>query len=161
MILHAAALDMFLSCVYLWDLTLVWQGRKVWCSSTTAHVWAWLLFGLVSGVACVALEHRGDVGKLRHWSWETIRSANYPESCWSCFELHSSVLLTTLCVAEHHNLFFNPFTSFPSIHTPKLEYILNQSEAQMKTRAVLSKQLLFFSISLVAFYLNSFLNSYT
>lgn len=66
MILHTAALDMFLSCVYLWDLTLAWQGRKVWClvsgvwwSSTTAHVWAWLLFGLVSGVACVALEHRG------------------------------------------------------------------------------------------------------
>lgn len=156
---------MFLSCVYLWDFTLVWQGRKVWCLVSDA-VAQLLMFGrgfcLVWFLALpVWLWSMGDVGKLRHWSWETIRSANYPESNWSCFELHSSVLLTTLCVAEHHNLFFNPFTSFPSIHTPKLEYILNQSEAQMKTRAVLSKQILFFSISLVAFYLNSFLNSYT
>lgn len=64
----------------------------------------------------------GDVGVLRHWNWETIRSADYPESCWSCFELHSSVLLTTLCVAEHHNFFLflthSPVSlPFTHIHT--------------------------------------------
>lgn len=97
--LHAAALDMFLSCVYLWDLTLAWQGRKVWCL-VSGGVAQLLMFGrgfcLVWFLALPVWlwSTGGDVGKLRHWNWETVRSANYPESCWSCFELHSSVLLT-------------------------------------------------------------------
>lgn len=38
----------------------------VWCSSTTARVWVWLLFGLLLALPVWYWSTGGDVGMLRH-----------------------------------------------------------------------------------------------